>query len=853
MPMPRTTLACLATISSLLVPGIARATTPEQDTDAPVQLDPIEVVAQRSEDTRSLLPTGRGADGIYGGESDPLKIPRALTIVTPETLRLSGVTTFADLSEVSPGAERLSYWGIAGSPELRGTHAGVYFNGMLRAWQRNEMPTSFGSCEALQIVRGPVPAQLETTPVGGYVDMIPKSPYFGAPHEKLSVSAGSWDTYKTQLDAGGSTTALGDHPAAWRVSLSGQKAGSYYDNVHDDYISLYATTIVQLDKRTTLTLGAEYYDHRSSEISGWNRVTQELVDSGEYVTGESIDITDASWGGTANRSLVTGSSRTGIQDFSALVVSADAVQAALTAGTITQAAVSALLDLSNADDRARAYGQALPSTGKRDPNYDSSANPTLDAALAKAYASGKSTSGYRYTQAYFDQGGIVFTTHIDGNQILADERDYADSRDGLAYVDWKRTYESDCVLTNKYFTERLRTRKHSTYGFALNSDQLVADDRLTLDVPLDSLATRLSVGAEGRYCWAVVTQDFYAEPFSRRDISTGMVSDNSVVFAGSDISADGLNLWSPGRGANLDCNLVQSSLFALADTQFGERFRIYYGLRGEFASWHTHLADEVDRTSAALLAASRHLGSTFYCNGSLNPVYEFAKGWYLYGAAQAGTALAPGDAGTVVGKANFSKVNLVESGVKASLFDNKLYLALDAYRWEQSRYSDLDARALPMRGMGIEAESTLELGDFALSAEYTFQRVRLLSDSIGYGATAMTQEEWALSGGVLTATSDRVLAANPDRVYEGTPQHSANLMGVWKLPKGWGIAMGPHWRSATYASMDRSVKLPQSLVWNALVYWRSDRWDISLRVRNFTDEVYYYASDPVFSGNTLVL
>jgi outer membrane receptor protein involved in Fe transport len=98
-----------------------------------------------------------------------------------------------------------------------------------------------------------------------------------------------------------------------------------------------------------------------------------------------------------------------------------------------------------------------------------------------------------------------------------------------------------------------------------------------------------------------------------------------------------------------------------------------------------------------------------------------------------------------------------------------------------------------------------------------------------------------------------VLENNPDRVYEGTPQHSANLTAIVKLPHGFGVAFGPHWRNAFYSSMDRTVRLPQSLVWNAMVYWKSEKLEVSFRVRNLTDEVYYYASDPVFSGNALVL
>ncbi len=834
-------------------PAAPYAQVPAGEEDEAVELPPFPVTEQWPERSERILPTDRDLRGMFGEQTGVLETPRSVGVVTAERLRLSGVDGFDGLSELGAGTERVDYWGIAGSPYIRGTHAGVYFNGMLRAYQRNEMPTSFGSAEALQIVRGPAPAHLTPAPVGGYVDMDPKSPYFGPQRTHLSLSAGSWDKYRAQLDSGSSGTVAG-HPAAWRVSLTVQNSGSYYDNVRDDYVSLFASGIVRLDRRTTLSFGGEFYDYRSNEVSGWNRITQNLVDKGQYVIGEPIDITDPKWGGTANRDLVSYpwayGWKNGIADFNALVVPGSVVMEALASGRISQAAVDAMLNLSDADDRARAYGQPLPSTGQRDSQYDASGNAAMDATLARL--SQNEQSGYRYTKEYFEQGGVVFTEEIEGNQILADKRDFANSRDGIAYIDWRRDYDGGRSLENKFFSERLRTRKHSSYGFALNSDQLVLADRLSVNLPLDSLDSRLSFGAEARYTWVVVTQDFYAEPFSRRDVSLGSISSNSSVLAGEDIAPDGLNLWSPGRGANLECNLLQGGVFALADTQLTERLRLYYGLRGDFASWHTHLADVVDRTSASLIASSQHNGSTFFGNASVNPVYKLAEGLYLYGAAQAGTALAPGDAGTVVGKANFSKANLLEAGIKSSLLGGRLFMAIDAYRWQQSRYSELNARALPMRGMGVEAELAYQGESFSLTGSYTFQRVRLLSDSIGYGQIVMSEEDWALGAGAMEAATDRVLANNPDRVYEGTPRHSAMLMGVWKLPKGYGLALGPHWRGPVWASMDRSVRLPSSVVWNGLAYWRGESWSLSLRIKNLFDEDWFKASDPVFSGNVLV-
>ena len=552
--MIKRALSCILCLTALAyTTALGEGTSNDGDEGELVRLPAFPVSEEWPETSDRIMPTDRDVIGLFGDQTGILETPRSVSVVTAEKLRLAGVDGFDNLSELGAGTERLDFWGIAGAPYIRGTHAGVYFNGMLRAFQRNEMPTSFGSAEALQIVRGPAPAHLTPAPVGGYVDMDPKSPYFGEQRTHVSLSVGSWDHYRAQIDSGGSTDIAG-LPAAWRVSVSVQDSGSYYDDVRDDYVSLFASGIIRLDERTTLSFGGEYYDYRSNEVSGWNRITQNLIDNNEYVIGEPIDITDSEWGGTANRDLVSYpwayGWKNGIEDFNALVVPASVVEAALESGKITQAAADAMLNLSDADDRARAYGQPLPSTGTRDAFYDASGNAAIDATLARL--SQNEQSGYRYTKEYFEQGGIVFTEEIDGNEILSDSEDTANSRDGIMYVDWKRSYDGERSLENKFFAERLRTRKHSSYGFALNSDQLVLADRLSASLPLDSLNTRLSFGAELRYTWVVVTQDFYAEPFSRRDISLDYISSNSKVLAGDDVAPDGKNLWSPGRGANLE-------------------------------------------------------------------------------------------------------------------------------------------------------------------------------------------------------------------------------------------------------------------------------------------------------------
>jgi hypothetical protein len=54
---------------------------------------------------------------------------------------LKGIESFDDLDAVGGGTQRVNFFGHRGHAVIRGIVAGPYYDGMQRAYQRNEMPT----------------------------------------------------------------------------------------------------------------------------------------------------------------------------------------------------------------------------------------------------------------------------------------------------------------------------------------------------------------------------------------------------------------------------------------------------------------------------------------------------------------------------------------------------------------------------------------------------------------------------------------------------------------------------------------------------------------------------------------
>lgn len=775
--------------------------------DKPAELERFIATEKALEKSGDILPTSRPVGSVFGPDLSVLDIPRGVTVLTPALMERFDILDLHHLARVGAGTQAANFFGIPGTPYLRGAKAGTYFNGMLRAYQRNEMPVSFGSLEALDVVKGPAPAHFGPTLEGGYVNFIPKSPYFDRSRGSSAVTVGSHELYRAQLDLGG-PTMLGRAPAAYRVSLTGQRAGSYWNNVRNDYHSLYAAIKVRPRDGLTVFSGAEYYDFRTNENIGWNRVTQDLIDHGNYIIGEPQNVTDAAWGGKANRNLVEfpGAYVAQAANFRALIIPAATAEARIPAAQL------ALME-----DRRAADG------------------------------------GYRYTQAYFDAGGQVLTAKIDGSQVVSDPRDFADSRDALWFLDVAATAPSGRTVTSKTLVEWLETTKHSSYGYAIDTHQLVAETKVLVEQEaMLPVPTKLTWGGSLRFSHGYTVQDFFAEPFNRRDISRSWVSANSNIPVGSDRGPDGRNLWSPSIGANCVSDLTQAAVFAYARSQWHERLVTYLSLRAEGARFRAAVPDEVDRASAAFRAANRKSGGKNYPMAALSPVWTVGPGMRLYVTVERGASLQPAQGGTLNSESNFARTSLREVGAKFSVLGDRLFGSLSAFEWSGSRFNDRDNKAERLSGRGVEFETTWAPHQrLNLIASVGAQRAHR-GEPLGFRTRYASAQRIALEAGANDAGSSPVPALNPGLAYPGTPEVQTKLNLMAALTKEVSVDFGPIWSDSYYHNFEHTLVLPSSVVWNAGATWQSREYSIRLQVENVFSADYFLGADPTFSHNALV-
>ena len=759
----------------------------------------------------SLSQTGRPVDSVFLGSQSVLDTPRSVTILTPEAMKQFAVKTFDDLDRVGAGLTRPNIFGIPGLPFIRGDNAAVMFNGMLRIPNQNETPTSFGSLDAMDIVKGPAPAQFGPTNGGGYVGFIPKSPYYDKFRGSIQLNVGSYEYYNTQIDLGG-PILVGGKPMAYRISVTNQQADSYYNDVRNDFISVYASAKARLSPKLTLFTGGEYYNFKSNENAGWNRLTQDLVDNGNYIYGEmDPNTTSVDYRGFVDNRLIRNqvdiAFNTGFDPNLAIVVPAADFQARFGAPT--------------GAGGAYASGAAAAATVV---NY-----------LGKLY-------GYKYTPAYFTAGGQLFTKKIEGNQVVSDASDFANSETLIYFNDLAYAADNGRTITAKTLIEWIKTRKLSSYGFAHDSDSYAITEKLLVEEKhsIGGVPVALQYGADVRYTYNNDANDFGVEPFNRRDVSSGIITPQSVVLVGGQVG------WPAGYVGGSRSTLGQLGMFGQFAAKFSDSFSVFGGLRLEGASF------ELKTPKEFAAQAPTRTGGKNYWSASLNPIFKINNQVSLYAAIQQGTVLTPGQTGGVNGgEGNFAETPFYEGGLKFSLIEGALFASVAAYEYEKSTLATLPIGGLDsnqFKSTGVEFEMTYTpTKQLSIVANYGEQESKYVNN-FPFTTRPFTPQQVALYSGSIQygpfggSPSSARYANNPEGIRSGLPEKSANVYFMYALDNGFGFGVGPSYKAAFWLDNERTIRLPKSLVWNANLFYKAKRFEVLLRLSNFTDEDYFLGS-----------
>jgi outer membrane receptor protein involved in Fe transport len=160
----------------------------------------------------------------------------------------------------------------------------MFFNGMRDSFTLNGYgaPISFNSVDSIDIVKGP--ASVQAGPgagVGGAIDITTKMPSFVKPIADFNLEFDTQQKRRASFDVGAPLNSS----IAGRVSFTEDDSGSYYYDMFFHQQSLFASVIDQVTSKYSVLVTGGFENTTYRENDGVNRVNQQLIDNGTYLTG----------------------------------------------------------------------------------------------------------------------------------------------------------------------------------------------------------------------------------------------------------------------------------------------------------------------------------------------------------------------------------------------------------------------------------------------------------------------------------------------------------------------------------------------------------------------------------------
>src|SRR6185369_17372365 len=193
-------------------------------------IEEVKITADRLQ----VLPT-QAIESVFGFGKNAYETPRALTSISNEMLDKVIITEIDDLVALTPGSFTQSFFGVAGSLDVRGTPGENYFRGIKRIDNPGNYPTAIGASDRIDIVRGPASPIYGPSKIGGYMNFVPKSArasngkYLTDSKGSVGMTLGSYNKRVVDAEVGG-PLGIGGHDAGYYLYAESENSGSYYEN-----------------------------------------------------------------------------------------------------------------------------------------------------------------------------------------------------------------------------------------------------------------------------------------------------------------------------------------------------------------------------------------------------------------------------------------------------------------------------------------------------------------------------------------------------------------------------------------------------------------------------------------------
>lgn len=737
---------------------------------------------------------GQDVESAFGFGKSILETPRSLSSISLEQLTRFSVSDIDELVAFAPGTFTQSFFGVAGSLDVRGTPGETYFRGVKRLDNPGNYPTPIGASSRIDIVRGPASPIYGPSKIGGYLNFIPKSSrasngqYLEQNSGAISYTTGSWDKSVLTAEVGGPGKLAGKDMGFY-VYGEVENSGSYYQNSGTDQTILQASFNMDISDNLRIEFGGMYHDYDGNQVAGWNRLSQELIDNGTYVTGTSkpLDINGDGSISHQEYNLVSDSINPFIFNNTGFGLFAD---------RITNADFDSILSLT-------------------------------------------------------DPG----TTTLQGDQVLVASDDVLLNKVNTLYLDLFYYTDNGWEIKNQMFYEGYENLNENAYGFSQFHDSWVFENKLVFatEFETNSMYAQVQISPSIRHTDFLHGDDFANEYFNRRDLTQPSTpldrrllatrigrdfdnyDDGSYTNLGlaamTDITWDmGLNVVLGLRYDTIDVETTSRGDLLLTPTEIISAEDTFDGI-----SWNTSISYKTEiglipyitAAEQATLVAGQgaEIGVGQLADGAFDTsdLFEYGiKGSFLDDSLYFAISVYEQDRTDFNAQAIVTNSTTENEGTELEL------------RWVVNENLVIGAGYTNIKVYNVTA---LEVGD-----QFGFFGIEDLEN--------VTDASLIYGGAVIGLN---LVDDKEDARKAGIPENIYTLNTTYDFQNGFSANASVIRADETYSSFSQVVKLPAYTLVNLGVFYEADTWSASLNVKNATDERYFRANFPDLFGAQIVL
>jgi iron complex outermembrane receptor protein len=745
----------------------------------------------RVEDAMGVMPS-EPVDNIFGFDKTLLETPRGATSVTAEMMENFEIESINDLALIAPGSFRQSFFGIAGSLDVRGNPAENYFRGIRRLNNPGNYPTPIAASDRVDVVRGPASPIMGPSKIGGYLNFVPKSArvetgqYLEQPTGRISLTRGRWNKNITRTEVGG-PGEIGGQEFGYYLYGEVEASDDYYRNTEKKQNVFQASFNTALSDNSRIEFGGMRQDYDGNQVAGWNRLTQDLIDNGTYITGQARPL-DSNDDGRLSR-----------------------------------------------DELLAADFENGPLPFFPDPSAVTEDDFGSDAAL--------------------ENPG---TAQLDGSQVLVAPEDLLETEVTTLYFDFIHEFGFGARLTNKTFYESLDSINENAYGFSSIIDSWVVENQTILALEtnqLDWLDASHQLAPSIRHTDYSRGQDFGFEFFDRRDLTERSTPRDKRLL--STQTGDNFDAFEFGDYTNF-------GLAYLGDFTMIDRVGVLLGARLDYIEFNARRdASRIDPNLLPENLRADESASEFSWTASINYATPWGLRPYVTVSEQATVISDQGSevsVDLVLSDNAVATSELEEIGLKADLFNGRLYFATAYFKQTRTNFSAQDLvsnNATETEGFEFEAR-LLATERLSLTAAYTnLEVVNLTALANGVQFSFLGAEDLPnvndpaqvygnQPGGLIPVSSEE------DARRAGVPENVFSLTGAYRFPFGLGATTSVQHVDSVASGFSKSVILPSYTLVNVGLNFRTGAWRFDVQVRNLTDEEYFRSNFPDLFGSTIV-